>query len=154
MLFNFFKGKGYEMDFDETHNDWETESRIGNCSNRHQGDFKKVLTVCSAGMLRSPTIAWVLGSKPYYYNCRAAGIEDSYALVKLDDVLLNWADEIVCADTEHVENVKCRLEVLKIKKPIANLRLPDNYAYRDPKLVMLIKERYDQHLAKKVKDDF
>lgn len=142
--------------FDETHNDWETESRIGNCSNRHQGKYKKVLAVCSAGMLRSPTISWVLGGKPYGYNCRAAGIEGSYALVKMDDVLLTWADEIVCADSEHVNAVKVRMNDIGIDKPIVNLNLPDIYEYRNPKLVRLIKERYNQYLVKdvQVKDNF
>ena len=126
--------------------DWETETRIGNCSNRHQGGFKKVLTVCSAGMLRSPTIAWVLGQDPYGYNCRPAGYVQEYALVKVDDVLLTWADEVVCADLEHVYYVKDRLKDLGLDKPLVNLNLPDIYEYRDPELVKLIKERYDAYL--------
>jgi predicted protein tyrosine phosphatase len=128
-------------------NDWETESRIGNCSNRHQGDYKKVLAVCSAGMLRSPTIAWVLGQKPYGYNCRAAGYVHDYALVKVDDVLLTWADEIVCADFEHYFFVKDRLDELGLQKTILNLELPDIYEYRNPKLVKLIRKAYDKHLT-------
>jgi len=128
-------------------NDWETESRIGNCSNRHQGDYKKVLAVCSAGMLRSPTIAWILGQKPYEYNCRAAGIDHSYALVKVDDVLLTWANEIVCADTEHYFFVKDRLDELGLQKTILNLQLPDIYEYRNPKLVKLIRKAYDKYLT-------
>jgi len=126
--------------------DWETESRIGNCSNRHQGGFKKVLTVCSAGMLRSPTIAWVLGQDPYGYNCRAAGYVHEYALVKVDDVLLSWADEVVCADLEHLYYVKDRLKDLGLDKTLVNLNLPDIYEYRDPELVKLIKERYNAYL--------
>lgn len=126
--------------------DWETETRIGNCSNRHQGGFKKVLTVCSVGMLRSPTIAWVLGQDPYGYNCRPAGYVQEYALVKVDDVLLTWADEVVCADLEHLFYVKDRLKDLGLDKPLVNLNLPDIYEYRDPELVKLIKERYDAYL--------
>ena len=126
--------------------DWETETRIGNCSNRHQGGYKKVLTVCSAGMLRSPTIAWVLGQDPYGYNCRPAGYVQEYALVKVDDVLLTWADEVVCADLEHLYYVKDRLKDLGLDKPLVNLNLPDIYEYRDPELVKLIKERYDAYL--------
>jgi len=136
--------------------DWETESRIGNCSNRHQGTYKKVLAVCSAGLLRSPTIAWVLGQKPYDYNCRAAGTDHSYALVKADDVLLQWADEIVCADFEHFFFVKDRLDLIGLEKKVLNLELPDMYEYRNPKLVKLIKQKYNQFLAESipVKDDF
>lgn len=126
--------------------DWETETRIGNCSNRHQGGYKKVLAVCSAGMLRSPTIAWVLGQDPYGYNCRAAGFVTDYALVKVDDVLLSWADEVVCADFEHKLYVQDQFDRLGLNKPVVDLNLPDIYEYRDPELVKLIKERYDAYL--------
>jgi len=128
-------------------NDWETESRIGNCSNRHQGSYKKVLAVCSAGLLRSPTIAWVLSQKPYEYNCRAAGYVNDYALIKVDNVLINWADEIVCADTEHYFFVKDILDELGLQTRILNLQLPDIYEYRNPKLVKLIREKYNESLG-------
>jgi len=29
-----------------------------------EGDYKRVLCVCSAGLLRSPTMAWVFGKEP------------------------------------------------------------------------------------------
>lgn len=140
----------YNMsDFEnEDRKQWETESRIGNCSNHHQGKYKKVLAVCSAGMLRSPTIQWVLSQKPYGYNCRAAGIAKDYALVQLDDVLITWADEIVCADSEHYVTVTNRLATLQRVAPVINLKLPDIYEYRNPKLVKLIKERYNEYLKK------
>ena len=125
---------------------WETESRIGNLSNQHQGPYKRVLAVCSAGMLRSPTIAWVLGQEPYGYNCRSAGYNTGYALNIVDELLLRWADEIVCADTEHARFIEGEMQELGLRKPVFNLQLPDQYAYRDPELVRLIKERYDTAL--------
>jgi len=33
---------------------------------------------------------FVLSQEPYNYNTRAAGIVDDYALVPVDEVLLNW----------------------------------------------------------------
>lgn len=130
------------------HLEWETESRIGNCSNRFQGNYKRVLAVCSAGMLRSPTIAHTLSQSPYNYNTRAAGLEESYALIKVDRVLLEWADEIICADSEHEIQVKSLLNEYKLDVPIVTLNLPDRYEYRNPKLIKLIKERYNTHLEK------
>jgi predicted protein tyrosine phosphatase len=97
-------------------------------------------------MLRSPTIAWVLGQEPYGYNCRAAGFVTDYALVKVDDVLLTWADEVVCADFEHKLYVQDQFKRLGLDKPVVDLDLPDIYEYRDPELVKLIKERYDAYL--------
>jgi predicted protein tyrosine phosphatase len=73
-------------------------NRLGNCTNPYQGNTKKVLCVCSAGLLRSPTAAVVLSQEPFNYNTRAAGISTDYALVQVDDVLVTWADEIVCMD--------------------------------------------------------
>ena len=80
-------------------------NRLFNCSNPYQGKAKKVLCVCSAELLRSPTAAVIL-QQEYGYNTRAVGVEDSFALIPIDDVLIEWADEIVCADIDHVDVVK------------------------------------------------
>ena len=114
-----------------------TLQRIGNASNRHQGPFKRVLCVCQGGLLRSPTTAWVLSQDPYGYNTRSCGINPEYALIILDTALLAWAQEIVTVENEIEKYLKTITE-----KPIINLDIPDNYAYRDPKLIELIKNRY------------
>lgn len=114
-------------------------------SNSYQGDYKRVLTVCSANMLRSPTIAHVLSAEPYNYNTRSAGIA-GFALIPVTEELLMWADEIVCADSEHTTVINKMLQKLDIDKPLLNLRIPDNYEYRNPKLIELIKKRYDSIL--------
>lgn len=73
-------------------------NRKWNSHNEYQGKHKRVLCVCSAGLLRSPTAAWVLSNPPYNFNTRAAGIDVGHALIPVDDVLIEWADEIVCMD--------------------------------------------------------
>ena len=110
-------------------------------SNSFQGDYKKVLAVCSANMLRSPTIAHVLSADPYNFNTRSAGTH-SFALIPVTQDLLQWADEIVCAETEHAISVRNMLMEFDLDKPIVNLGIPDNYEYRDPKLIELIHSRY------------
>ena len=47
-------------------------NRLGNSRNIYQGKDKRVLCVCSAGLLRSPTAANVL-HKEFGYNTRACG---------------------------------------------------------------------------------
>lgn len=127
--------------------DWQTSERIGNASNRYQGKYKRVLAVCSGGLLRSPTIAHTLAAEPYNYNTRSVGTDPDYALNILDQVLLEWADEIVCADTEHEQQVRSSLaEVGLAAKTVVCLKLPDVYSYRDRKLVHLIQKRYNQYL--------
>ncbi|KPL15163.1 hypothetical protein AMJ74_02030 [candidate division WOR_3 bacterium SM1_77] len=107
-----------------------------------QGETKRVLTVCSANMLRSPTMQVVLSAPPFNYNTRSCGIYD-FALVPITRELLDWTDEIVCADTEHAERVVHLIHAHKIKdKPVVNLRIPDHYEYRNPELIRLITERY------------
>lgn len=134
------------MRFDETTQAY----RIGNASNKYQGDYKKVLAVCSGGLLRSPTIAHILASPPYNYNTRSAGTNKSYALTLLDDTLLRWADEIVCTDFEHEQTVHQLLSYHGLNNtPVVCLQIPDIYEYRDPVLVDLIIKGYEEYLKGK-----
>lgn len=117
-------------------------NRLGNCMNPYQGDNKRVLCVCSAGLLRSPTAAFVLSQEPYNYNTRAAGITKEYALVVVDDVLITWADEIVCMNAGQQKQLMSKVKALKRNTPVIDLDIPDSFAYRDPELIKLIKEKY------------
>ena len=65
------------------------KNALWNCKNPYQGRDKRVLCVCSAGLLRSPTIAKVLVMNGY--NTRSCGCRD-YALIQIDNVLIEWAD--------------------------------------------------------------
>lgn len=125
------------VDVDSTYK----ETRIQNSSNPFQGSFKKVLCVCSAGLLRSPTAALVLSQEPFNFNTRCAGLVEYYALVLVDEVLLRWADEVVCMTIEQ------ELELREMTdKPIVCLKIPDSFAYRDPDLIIMIRERYQKYL--------
>ena len=117
-------------------------NRMANANNKYQGSYKRVLCVCSAGLLRSPTAALVLSQEPYNFNTRAAGLEPEFALVPVDRVLLEWADEIVTMTSEQAQGVRALLEE---DKPIVVLGIDDNFRYRDPDLIRLIRESYDKH---------
>lgn len=120
-------------------------NRIYNCKNPAQGSDKKVLCVCSAGLLRSPTAALVLSQEPFNCNTRAAGIEESYALVPVDRVLVLWADEIVCMTAQHSDMLLAKyIDDIGVK--IRVLDIPDNFLYRDPRLMKLIAEKYQESL--------
>jgi predicted protein tyrosine phosphatase len=111
-------------------------NRLHNCKNPYQGQAKRVLCVCSAGLLRSPTAANVL-HREYGYNTRACGVHD-YALIMLDEVLLQWADEIVVVDKYLVDHIPERF-----KKIVTALQIPDSYGYMDENLQAIIKEQYE-----------
>lgn len=118
---------------------------IANSANRFQGAFKRVLCVCSAGLLRSATAAAVFSAEPYNYNTRSCGVE-SYALIPLSAPLLAWADEIVCMGGEEhsrwVERHSYYKAMTENKPTIIALNIPDRYAYRNVELIELIKKNY------------
>lgn len=121
-------------------------NRMHNCTNPHQGPAKKVLCVCSAGLLRSPSTAVVLSQEPYNYNTRAAGIEADYALVPIDEVLIMWADEIVCVEPSVRERLWAKFDDALVASgaKVVTLNIPDNFAYRDPKLMEIIRTQYEE----------
>ena len=120
-------------------------NRLANVTNRYQGSFPRTLCVCSAGLLRSPTIAFVLSNPPFNHNTRAVGMDAEYALIPIDPVLVEWADEIVCANSDHVPAVKQLVDQSENPtKPIHCLDLPDIYKMRDPRLVTLITDKLKQ----------
>lgn len=116
---------------------------LHNANNPYQGSYKRVLCVCSTGFLRSPTAAEVIRDR-FGHNTRACGTGD-YALIPLTDVLLHWADEIVCMDKRQAERV---LDMMRSMgpggKPIINLEIPDSYEFRNPELIELIEKRYTE----------
>ncbi len=116
-------------------------NRLGNCHNQYQDliAFPRTLCVCSAGMLRSPTTAWIVSNPPYNRNSRAAGIVKEYALIPVDMCLLEWADEIICVEEEHYDNVRKMLDEYEMKnKIIYCLNVPDEFKYRDARLIKMI----------------
>lgn len=112
-------------------------NRLANCKNPYQGEFKKVLCVCSAGLLRSPTTAYVLSQDPFNFNTRSVGLVKEFALISIDKVLIEWADEIVCMQENQASAVSKLTD-----KPIICLDIDDSFQYRDPQLINKIKENY------------
>jgi predicted protein tyrosine phosphatase len=107
--------------------------------NPYQGEAKKVLCVCSAGVLRSPTAAATI-HEVYGHNTRSAGVSDDFALIPVTDNLCYWADEIVIMESW--------METMEVFEPYQDklicLNIPDMFPYMALELVELIKERYDE----------
>ena len=119
-------------------------NRLGNAKNPYQTEAKKVLCVCSAGLLRSPTAANALHSE-YGYNTRAVGVAEDYALVPMDIVHIHWADELVFVEQKVYDQAWSEFkDVLKDKKVVV-LAIPDNFEWNDPELVAIIKKQYADH---------
>jgi predicted protein tyrosine phosphatase len=120
-----------------------TRNRLANCENEYQGSFMRVLTVCSAGLLRSPTIARVLTRDYDNVNTRAVGTSSDYALVPLDLVHLKWAHLIVCANDEVKRFVDTALEEAKLERKVVHLNIPDMFSFGDPELERIIRVELD-----------
>jgi predicted protein tyrosine phosphatase len=109
------------------------KNRMHNLANPYQGEAKKVLCVCSAGLLRSPTAASVLHNE-FGYNTRAAGTSKEYALIHADEALLTWAEEIVCMDMDNYKYCKDKLDEYGLQVGVVLLSIDDDYAYMDSAL--------------------
>ena len=120
--------------------------RVQNSDNSNQGKALRVLCVCSAGLLRSPTAAFILSNAPYNFNTRSAGIESSYALIVVDEPLLVWADLIICMDKHQAKRLKDMYNNIQYgayKSPeIIVLDTPDIYGFKHPKLMEIMSNKF------------
>lgn len=133
------------------HNQMVSRNRLANTKNGYQGHFKRVLCVCSAGALRSPTLAWILSNDPFNFNTRAVGTEE-YAIVPIDLAVVAWADEIVTFQQYQYDLVQTMLTQLRGDEYSRGFNLfgnaklhlwnvPDQYGYRDPQLIEILSEK-------------
>jgi predicted protein tyrosine phosphatase len=107
--------------------------------NKWEGDYKCVLMVCSAGLLRSPTAAEV--GREFGWNTRAAGAYEEYALIPVTAPLIMWANLIVCMKQEHADVLQSKFAGLHPEQKIVILDIEDNHAFRDPELVAVLRHK-------------
>lgn len=122
-----------------------TKNQLYNVGNEFQGSTKKVLTVCSAGLLRSATLQNFLIRK-YGYNVRNCGTVESYALIPISEALVSWADEIVFVNEENFNMVKHDLEVMHALNKCYVLDIPDIYSFNDPDLIAICEKQYEDRV--------
>ena len=116
-------------------------NRVHNSMNPHQGTATKSLCVCSAGLLRSPSIARFL-QETQGHNVRACGVSQDYALVPISETLLTWADEIHVV-AEQSDYVEAQLKYFDLEDtPVFIYDIPDQYGTFDPVLMEIIKEQF------------
>lgn len=128
-------------------------NQMGVLFNAYQGNHKKVLCVCSAGCLRSPTAAHILSSPPFNFNTRAVGLSRDYAIIPMTDALLVWADVVLVMDSDQQKQVNDMQMALCNNnddmmfdyqfKQVVNLDVPDDFEYRNPKLVKIFTDKFN-----------
>lgn len=108
--------------------------------NPYQGSYLKVLFVCSAGILRSPTAAhWAAEHK--LWNTRSAGcIYGDEAGIPISGALIAWAERIYVMEEMHAEILESDWGPIEEGK-VWVLGIPDNFEYRNPELIRLLTEK-------------
>ena len=125
-------------------------NQLNNVNNIYQTDTKRVLCVCSAGMLRSPTLANVLHHE-FGYNTRACGTSQEYALIPITEALIAWADEIVFVniharkDVEYIDQDEDMLQSWSPK--VLTLDIPDDYNWNEEELRKECLKQYKQQIG-------
>lgn len=118
------------------------QCRDGVVKNPYQGSDKKVLFVCSMGILRSATAARLYADK---YNTRSAGSWDD-ALIPVTPILLEWADEVVFVNNANYDQVMKKLdsdESFRLLKKSRILDIPDAYPHMALELIKAFDEQYE-----------
>lgn len=119
------------------------QCRDGVYNNPYQGKDKRVVFICSMGILRSATGARLYAPK---YNTRTCGTWDD-ALIPLTAELVEWADELVFVNKENYEgalgNLKLSYWTDVIKQKAKVLNIPDSYPHMHPKLLEAFKIQYE-----------
>lgn len=119
------------------------ECRDGVVNNPYQGNDKRVVFVCSMGILRSATAARLYAHK---YNTRSAGTWND-ALIPLTDTLIAWSHELVFVNKSNYEQVESLWkefgDSLHNVTKVVVLDIPDSFEHMHPELVKAFKEQYE-----------
>lgn len=118
-------------------------NQLANVKNPFQGRDLKVLCVCSAGLLRSPTLANAL-HREYNFNTRACGSSEEYALIPLSEALVAWAEVIVFVNSENFQAALHYNEPIEedIRRKAIVLAIEDDYEYNNPVLVQKLLQQF------------
>ncbi|MEW5704402.1 MAG: phosphotyrosine protein phosphatase [Pseudomonadota bacterium] len=104
----------------------------------------KILFVCTANKLRSPTAEAVFAEYPGL-EVRSAGL-DPQAPKPLTAELVAWADRLLVMEQRHRDVVRKRFRQELDARPVIVLGIPDDYEFMQEELVTLLKERVPQFL--------
>ena len=99
----------------------------------------RVLFVCSRNRLRSPTAEAVVADWPTVEALSAGTAPDADARVSLD--LVEWADVVVAFQARHRHRLAAEFGGALRETRVVVLDLPDEFAFMDPALVRVLRER-------------
>ncbi|MEK6287715.1 MAG: phosphotyrosine protein phosphatase [Acidobacteriota bacterium] len=110
----------------------------------------KVLFVCEANRLRSPTAETVFSGRPQL-EVKSAGV-GKQATVPVTTELLEWADLIFVMEKRQRNIIHSAFKEIYLRKRIICLYIPDQFELMDPELVQLLEERVTPYLERNPND--
>ena len=106
----------------------------------------KVLFVCDANRLRSPTAEAIFSGRPNL-EVKSAGLAKQ-ATVPLTIELLEWADLIFVMEKRQRNIIQSKFKEIYQRKRIICLYIPDDFEFMDPELIGLLEERVTPYLER------
>jgi len=106
--------------------------------------MRNVLFICSQNKLRSPTAEQVFASYPGV-ECSSAGLNHD-AENPVTGELLEWAELIFVMEKAHRRKLTSKFRKNIKGQCIVCLDIPDNYAFMEPALVRLLREKVSRYL--------
>jgi predicted protein tyrosine phosphatase len=98
----------------------------------------KVLFICNQNENRSKTAEDLFKTK---FKTKSAGLFNNHPVTAKE---LNWADIIVVMEDFQRSEIAKRFPKGYMKKRVLSLDIPDNYYYKQPELVNVLKSRMNE----------
>lgn len=102
----------------------------------------RILFVCGRGLIRSPTAEQIFAHCPGVETASGGISSDADSPLSAD--LVEWADLICVMEPRHREKLKRTFSRWLRGKRVVCLQIADNFAFMQPELVQLLKERVGQ----------
>lgn len=106
----------------------------------------RVLFICAKNRLRSPTAEQVFAAWPGVETASAGVNRD--ADNPLSPELLEWAELILVMESRHRRKLAEKFRRHLAGKPIHSLNIPDDYAFMQPELVQLLRQRVPPYFSR------
>jgi predicted protein tyrosine phosphatase len=105
---------------------------------------KKVLFICRLNRYRSATAERIF-CKREDLDVRSAGTQED-ALVRVNERMLDWADQIFVMDSLQIEALKRMFPAHPAIERMICLDIPDEFVFLQPALVELLERKVGPHL--------
>lgn len=111
----------------------------------HFRPIQRVLFLCKYNRSRSATAERLFCKRPDL-DVRSAGTDED-ALVRVNQRMLDWADVIFTMDPAQQRALHRMFPSCSGFKKLVCLEIPDDFAFLQPELVKLLKDRVPPHIV-------